>query len=112
MSSELQPPALAGVVPSPSSTSSPEIVHDLLERLASLALNGGRDNPDRPPIDSYVETSEPNGVRFVATPEYRRWFHRTYGGSIDEVPAPKASPVAKAEGTGAGGGGLVKFKAS
>lgn len=87
----------------PAPITPPEIVHDLLERLASLALNGNRDNPDRPPICSYVETSEPNGVRFVATAEYRRWFHRTYGGSVDEVPAPKASPVAQAQGAGAGG---------
>lgn len=98
--------------PQPAPITPPEIVHDLLERLASLALNGNRDNPDRPPINSYVEASEPNGVRFVATAEYRRWFHRTYGGAIDEVPAPQASPVAKAQGAGAGGDGLKRFKPS
>ena len=110
MSSELQCPESPGVLAQPSPSTSPEIVSDLLERLAFLSINGGKDNPDRPPINSYVEASEPNGVRFVATPEYRAWFHRTYGGAIDEVPAPQASPVAKAEGTGARGRGLVKFK--
>ena len=64
---------------------------DLLERLARLATAGSV--PGAPPLDLYRTETGEHGEVYIATDEYREWFHRNHprAGSRSEVPRPAPS---------------------
>jgi len=68
--------------------------NDLFERLARLAVT---ERPaDAPPMETYTTTPGPHGDVVSATPEYIRWFRRTYpaAGRADSpgLQAPGVAP--------------------
>lgn len=70
----------------------------LLERLARLATAGPVQGA--PPLDLYRTETGEHGEIYIATDEYREWFHRKYprAGRRSEVPRP--APGRAAEGPG------------
>jgi hypothetical protein len=77
----------------------PDVVQGLEklnERLERLAFGGRPKGHDAPPLETYTTTATENGDVVRATPEYVRWFHRTYSaaGSEDRarVPTPRPAP--------------------
>ena len=77
----------------PTRTSSLERLNERLER---LAFGGRPAGHDAPPLETYTVTATEHGDVVSATPEYVRWFHRTYpaAGSEDRarIPTPRPSP--------------------
>ena len=75
-----------------------ENMHERLERLAfpPAELAG----LDRPPLETYTTTPTAHGDVVSATPEYRRWFRRTYpaAGPEDCARLPTPSPINKGMG--------------
>ena len=68
----------------------------LNERLERLAFGGRPEGHDAPPLETYTTTPTEHGDVVRATPEYVRWFHRTYPASGSEdrarVPSPRPAP--------------------
>ena len=66
----------------------------LNERLERLAFGGRPEGHDAPPLETYTTTASEHGDVVRATPEYIRWFHRTYpaAGSEDRVSVPPPRP--------------------
>ena len=68
----------------------------LNERLERLAFGRRPEGHDAPPLETYTTTPTEHGDVVRATPEYVRWFHRTYpaAGSEDRarVPTPRSDP--------------------
>jgi hypothetical protein len=82
----------------------------LNERLERLAFGRRPEGHDAPPLETYTTTPTEHGDVVRATPEYVRWFHRTYpaAGSEDRacVPSPRPTP----EGVGGKESPLARFK--
>ena len=80
------------------------------ERLIQLAFGRRPEGHDAPPLETYTVTPTEHGDVVRATPEYVRWFHRTYpaAGPEDRVsqPAPRPAP----EGVGGKESPLDRFK--
>ena len=72
----------------------------LNERLERLAFSGRPEGHDAPPLETYTTTATEHGDVVRATPEYVRWFHRTYpaAGSEDRARIPTPRPVAQRVG--------------
>ena len=71
---------------------------DLFERLARLAVTGPC--VGGPPLVLYrTETSE-YGEIYIASPEYRLWFRRTYAGASELSDCPRPTASRNAEGQG------------
>ena len=68
----------------------------LNERLERLAFGRRPEGHDAPPLEAYTTTPTEHGDLVRATPEYVRWFQRTYpaAGPEDRVsqPAPGSAP--------------------
>ena len=68
----------------------------LNERLERLAFDRRPVGHDAPPLETYTVTATEHGDVVRATPEYVRWFHRTYPAAGPEdrarVPAPSPTP--------------------
>ena len=83
----------------------------LNERLERLAFGGRPEGHDAPPLETYTTTPTEHGDVVRATPEYVRWFHRTYPAAGPEdrarVPSPRPAP----EGVGRKESPLDRFKA-
>ena len=81
------------------------VTDGLFERLARLAVT---ERPaDAPPMETYTTTPGPYGDVVSATPEYVRWFRRTYpaAGRADSPGLQTSSPALK----GAGGEAELTF---
>ena len=81
----------------------PDVVQgleSLNERLERLAFGGRPEGHDAPPLETYTVTSTEHGDVVRATPEYVRWFHRTYpaSGPEDRARVPTPRPVAQGYG--------------
>ena len=90
--SRLEGPALP-----PNGTPTPiSSLERLNERLERLAFGGRPQGHDAPPLETYTTTATEHGDVVRATPEYVRWFHRTYPAAGPEdrtrIPAPRPTP--------------------
>jgi hypothetical protein len=72
----------------------------LNERLERLAFGGRPEGHDAPPLETYTTTATEHGDVVRATPEYVRWFHRTYpaAGPEDRTRIPAPGPTPKGDG--------------
>ena len=82
----------------------------LNERLERLAFGGRPEGHDAPPLETYTTTATEHGDVVRATPEYRRWFHRTYPAAGPEDCARIPTPRPVAEGVGGEKSPLGHFK--
>ena len=64
----------------------------LNERLERLAFGGRPQGHDAPPLETYTTTATEHGDVVRATPEYVRWFHRTYPAAGPEDRARMSAP--------------------
>ena len=92
----------------PTRTSSLERLNERLEALAFREHLGGQDGP---PLETYTVAPTEHGDVCRATPEYVRWFHRTYpaAGPEDRARMPAPRPSLKGDG-GEKGSKLDRFK--
>ena len=81
----------------PTPTSSLE---NLNERLERLAFGGRPVGHDAPPVETYTTEASTYGDVVRATPEYVRWFRRTYPAAGSEDRARMPSPGADHQGDG------------
>ena len=83
----------------------------LNERLERLAFGGRPQGHDAPPLETYTTSASEHGDVVRATPEYVRWFHRTYpaAGSEDRACQPTPRPAPQGVG-GEKAGKLDRFK--
>jgi hypothetical protein len=72
----------------------------LNERLERLAFGRRPEGHDAPPLETYTTTPSEHGDLVRATPEYVRWFHRTYPAAGPEDRAGVPSPSPSSEGVG------------
>ena len=72
----------------------------LHERLERLAFGRRPEGHDAPPLETYTATATEHGDVVRATPEYVRWFHRTYPAAGPEDRARVPSPRPSIEGEG------------
>ena len=72
----------------------------LHERLERLAFGRRPEGHDAPPLETYTVTPTEHGDVVRATPEYIRWFHRTYSAAGPEDRARVPSPRPSTEGYG------------
>ena len=72
----------------------------LNERLERLAFGRRPEGHDAPPLETYTTTPTEHGDVVRATPEYVRWFHRTYPAAGPEDRARMPSPRPSSEGYG------------
>lgn len=81
----------------PTATTSLE---NLNERLERLAFGGRPSGHVAPPLETYTATPSAYGDVVRATPEYVRWFQRTYpaAGSANSARVPAPSPDPQGEG--------------
>ena len=82
----------------------------LNERLERLAFGRRPEGHDAPPLETYTTTPTEHGDVVRATPEYVRWFHRTYPAAGPEDRARVPAPGPSAEGVGGKKSPLDKFK--
>ncbi len=82
----------------------------LNERLERLAFGRRPEGHDAPPLETYTTSPTEHGDVVRATPEYVRWFHRTYPASGPEDRACQPTPRPSAEGVGGTAGKLDRFK--
>ena len=75
----------------------------LNERLERLAFGGRPQGHDAPPLETYTTTASEHGDLVRATPEFVRWFHRTYPAAGPEDRARVQAPGPDPQGYGAGG---------
>ena len=75
----------------------------LNERLERLAFGGRPEGHNAPPLETYTVTPTEHGDVVRATPEYVRWFHRTYPAAGPEDRARVQAPGPDPQGYGAGG---------
>ena len=75
----------------------------LNERLERLAFGGRPQGHDAPPLETYSTTATEHGDVVRATPEYVRWFHRTYPAAGPEDRARMPTPRTPPEGAGGEG---------
>ena len=79
----------------------------LNERLERLAFGGRPEGSDSPPLETYTVTPTEHGDVVRATPEYVRWFHRTYPAAGPEDRARIPTPRPSSEGYGGKGQDLT-----
>ena len=79
----------------------------LNERLERLAFGRRPEGHDAPPLETYTTTPTEHGDVVRATPEYVRWFHRTYPAAGPEDRARVSSPRPSSEGYGGEGKDLT-----
>ena len=72
----------------------------LNERLERLAFGRRPEGHDAPPLETYTTTPTEHGDVVRATPEYVRWFHRTYPAAGPEDRARMPAPRPTREGVG------------
>ena len=72
----------------------------LNERLERLAFGRRPEGHDAPPLETYTTTPTEHGDVVRATPEYVRWFHRTYSAAGPENRVSQPSPRPSSEGVG------------
>ena len=98
-------PATTGAIPTEPGNASPTSSglrrldsEDLLQRL--LRLQAADPPENAPPLDLYRTETGEHGEIYIATNEYREWFHRNHprAGSRSEVPRP--TPSSPSEGQG------------
>ena len=94
--SRLEGPAL----PPNGSPNTVQGLEKLNERLERLAFGGRPKGHDAPPLETYTTTPSEHGDVVRATPEYVRWFHRTYPAAGPEDRACVSSPRLTPEGVG------------
>lgn len=82
----------------------------LNERLERLAFGGRPEGHDAPPLETYTTTATEHGDVVRATPEYVRWFHRTYPAAGPEDRARIPAPGPSVEGVGGKENPLARFK--
>ena len=72
----------------------------LNERLERLAFGRRPEGHDAPPLETYTVTPTEHGDVVRATPDYVRWFHRTYpaAGPEDRVSQPAPGPAPEGVG--------------
>ena len=72
----------------------------LNERLERLAFGRRPEGHDSPPLETYTTTPTEHGDVVRATPEYVRWFHRTYpaAGPEDRARMPAPGPAPEGDG--------------
>ena len=75
----------------------------LNERLERLAFGRRPEGHDTPPLETYTTTATEHGDVVRATPEYVRWFHRTYPAAGSEDRACMSTPRPAPEGEGGKG---------
>ena len=75
----------------------------LNERLERLAFGGRPDGHNAPPLETYTVTPTEHGDVVRATPEYVRWFHRTYPAAGPEDRARVQASGPDPQGYGAEG---------
>ena len=92
----LEGPALP---PSGTPTLTPSLER-LNERLERLAFGRRPEGHDAPPLETYTTTPTEHGDLVRATPEYVRWFHRTYPAAGPENRARVSAPRPSSEGHG------------
>ena len=80
----------------------PPSLERLNERLERLAFGRRPQGHDAPPLETHTVTSTEHGDVVRATPEYVRWFHRTYpaSGPEDRARVPTPRPAAERYGGG------------
>ena len=91
----------------PTPTTSLENINERLERLAFGRRPEGH---NAPPLETYTTTATEHGDVVRATPEYVRWFHRTYPAAGPEDRARVQAPSPDPQGKG-GSGRLDHFLA-
>ena len=72
----------------------------LNERLERLAFGGRPDGSNAPPLETYTVTPTEHGDVVRATPEYVRWFQRTYPAAGPEDRARVQAPGPDSQGKG------------
>ena len=82
----------------------------LNERLERLAFGRRPEGHDAPPLETYTTSPTEHGDLVRATPEYVRWFHRTYPAAGPEDCACIPTPRPVAEGVGGEKSPLGHFK--
>ena len=80
----------------------PPSLERLNERLERLAFGRRPEGHDAPPLETYTTTPTEHGDVVRATPEYIRWFHRTYPAAGPEDCARLPAPRSSTEGYGGG----------
>lgn len=81
----------------------PDVVQSLEglnERLERLAFGRRPERHDAPPLETYTTTATEHGDVVRATPEYVRWFHRTYPAAGPEDRAGVPTPRSALKGVG------------
>lgn len=77
-------------------------LENLNERLERLAFGGRPVGHDAPPLETYTAEASTYGDVVRATPEYVRWFRRTYPAAGPEASACVPAPGPAAQGKGGG----------
>ena len=67
-------------------------LENLNERLERLAFGGRLEGSNTPPLETYTTTTTEHGDVVHATPEYIRWFLRTYPTAGPENRLSRATP--------------------
>ena len=81
------------------------------ERLERLAFGERPPGFDPPPLETYTDTPAEHGDLVSATPEYVRWFQRTYPAAGPENRTRVQAPGADPEGKGGSGRQMAHFLA-
>ena len=85
----------------PDGTPTPSVsLERLNERLERLAFGRRPEGHNAPPLETYTTTTTEHGDVVRATPEYIRWFLRTYPAAGPENRLSRASAGPPAEGVG------------
>ena len=99
----LNHPRIAGPCLPPHGTPTPTTsLEKLNERLERLAFGRRPEGYDAPPLETYTTTPTAHGDVVRATPEYVRWFHRTYPAAGPEDRARVSAPSPDPQGYGGG----------
>ena len=91
-----------GLPPNGTPTATPSLER-LNERLERLAFGRRPEGHDAPPLETYTVTATEHGDVVRATPEYVRWFHRTYPAAGPEDRARVQASGPDPQGYGAEG---------
>ena len=75
-------------------------IDDFQARLDILERECGVERPNRPPLETYTTTTTKDGDVVRATPDYVRWFLRTYPRAGREDRACLPAPGPTSEGVG------------
>jgi len=85
----------------PDGTPTPKIsLENMNERLERLAFGRRPEGHNAPPLETYTTTTSEHGDVVRATPEYIRWFLRTYPAAGPENRLSRATPCPPVERVG------------